>query len=116
MPFAPLAFCSQPGCSERVASGRCTLHRREQQREHDHLRFRESAAKRGYDRQWRRLRERILFQFPLCLDCKERGELTLSYEVHHVVKISDAPHLRLDPNNLRALCRPCHTARSARGE
>jgi 5-methylcytosine-specific restriction endonuclease McrA len=58
----------------------------------------------------------VLFERPTCEDCTERGELQLSYEVHHVVKISDAPHLRLDERNLRALCTACHVARTRRGE
>lgn len=118
MPFAPTVYCGQPGCTQRVHPriGRCDAHRRQQQREHDRLRHRLSAALRGYDRQWRRLRERVLFQRPLCEDCRARGELTLSAEVHHVVKVADDWQRRLDPDNLMALCEPCHRARSARGE
>jgi 5-methylcytosine-specific restriction endonuclease McrA len=32
-------------------------------------------------------------------------------EVHHIVPICEAPHLRLDVKNLVALCKKCHRKR-----
>ncbi len=79
-------------------------------------RERGSASSRGYDRRWQRFRADILAARPLCEDCQTRGHVTPSHEVHHVVKLRDRPDLRLDPANVRALCTPCHSARTARGE
>jgi 5-methylcytosine-specific restriction protein A len=67
-----------------------------------------SASKRGYDRQWRRVRESYLAEQPLCEDCLKAGRTTGATEVHHKRTIAEAPHIRLDRNNLRALCTECH--------
>ena len=49
------------------------------------------------------------------MDCEDRGHTTAATEVHHVLKLTDGGE-RLDPANCRALCKPCHSARSGRGE
>lgn len=72
---------------------------------------------REYNRQpWKRLSTAIKRQRPLCEDCHAAGRLTPSAEVHHVEKWADNPHRAYDPTNLRALCKACHAARTARGE
>ena len=79
-------------------------------------RERGSAASRGYDRLWQKFRAQILAERPLCQDCLAAGRVTPSREVHHVVKLRARRDLRLDPENVLALCTPCHSARTARGE
>ncbi|MDE2342931.1 MAG: HNH endonuclease [Betaproteobacteria bacterium] len=79
-------------------------------------RERGSAASRGYDRNWQRFRENFLSDHPLCADCENIGRVTLAVEVHHVKKLRHRPDLRLDPENVMALCHSCHSARTARGE
>ena len=66
------------------------------------------AVKIRTGRKWRRLSAQIKRERPLCQRCEEEGRLTPSAEVHHVVKIRTNPNLAYDPDNLRALCRPCH--------
>jgi len=70
-----------------------------------------TTAERGYDHDWRTLSERIRKARPLCEDCLEQGKVTPSKECHHVVKITDAPHLRLEPRNIVAICKQCHNVR-----
>lgn len=60
-------------------------------------------AKRGYDRDWFRLRARHLRAHPLCVVCGAKGE-----HVDHVQPIRVAPHRRLDPFNLQTLCERHH--------
>lgn len=72
-----------------------------------------SASSRGYDRQWRNVRARYMADFPLCEDCEQAGRVTPAAQVHHKRTITEAPHLRLDRDNLRSLCVPCHQARHA---
>jgi 5-methylcytosine-specific restriction protein A len=79
-------------------------------------RERGSSHARGYDRNWRRFRIGFLARNPLCADCERRELLTPATEVHHVAKVADRPDLRFDPANVMALCQPCHSARTARGE
>ena len=66
------------------------------------------AVKIRTGRKWRRLSAQIKRERPLCQRCEEMGKLTPSAEVHHVVKIRTNSNLAFDPDNLRALCRPCH--------
>src|SRR6185437_997332 len=75
--------------------------------------LRQSASRRGYDGTWRKLRLAYLAQNPLCLDCTQQGRVTAAEEVHHEKTIQEAPHLRLDWSNLRALCHRCHSRRTA---
>ncbi|XBQ15813.1 MAG: HNH endonuclease signature motif containing protein [Oceanicaulis sp.] len=82
-------------------------------------RFRGSAAKRGYDRDWRKLREIKLKRDPLCEDCLADGRTEPAREVDHVERFRDADgridhRKRLDPKNLRSLCKPCHSRKTAR--
>ena len=67
-----------------------------------------STKERGYGHDWRRLSERYRAQNPLCERCTMEGRTTPAEHVHHKIKIADAPELRLDANNLMALCVQCH--------
>ena len=57
---------------------------------------------------WTRLSRQIRRERPICQRCEEKGLLTPSEEVHHIRKVEQYPNLAFDPNNLRALCKPCH--------
>jgi len=96
-----------------VTQGFCEKHAT---RDGDSDRFRGSAASRGYDATWQRFRRSYLEHHPLCLDCLDRKEVAVATELHHLVKLRDAPERRLDPSNVRPLCSTCHKVRTARGE
>lgn len=110
MPTAALRFCAHPSCNELVPNGYCIIHTRANEQR------RGSKQKRGYGDAWPKVRAAKLSADPLCEDCKEAKRVIVAREVHHIVKIKDAPELRLVMSNLRSLCDPCHDARSARGE
>ena len=74
------------------------------------------AASAIYDRHHRRLREAFFGRNPWCADCLARGQHTPATELHHLQRVRERPDLRLDPDNCRALCEACHSARTARGE
>ena len=115
MPVAGLAYpCAAPSCPALASIGRYCVAHSGLGREHDRLRG--SAATRGYDAAWRRFRDAFLRSNPLCADCGARGRVRASREVHHVLKLAARPELRLAPANCMALCKPCHSARTARGE
>jgi len=67
-----------------------------------------TACKRGYDRQWRNLRKDFLAEHPRCSECGRPAAM-----VDHIVKVRDAPHLRLVWSNLQAMCWSCHNLKSA---
>lgn len=66
-------------------------------------RRRGSAAQRGYDRQWRKVRDAFLARHPLC-ECGQGASI-----VDHVVPINQGGR-RLDESNLRSVCTACHAA------
>jgi len=53
---------------------------------------------------WRRLSRALRRAHPVCQRCDQ----DLTYDVHHVRTIEEAPHLAYDPSNLMCLCRACH--------
>ena len=111
MPLNPPRWCLF--C--RVAhQDRCPV--RAKQRWKDYDSRRPGRQERGYDEAWRRCRAAFLAANPLCTDCLERRRYRASVEAHHIVKVRDDPSRRLDWDNLMALCKPCHSARTARGE
>jgi len=100
--------CTYPGCPRAAQhKGRCAEHR--------HLDRRPHSDDRGYDRTWRRLRQRVIAEQPLCVRCLERGIVRPADLVHHIVPISVDPTLRLAPRNLQPLCRDCHGEVHRRG-
>lgn len=74
-----------------------------------------SSAARGYGHDWRKAREAHLAREPLCRFCAAEGRVTAATDVDHVEPFRGIQDpMRLDPANLRSLCRPCHMARTAR--
>jgi 5-methylcytosine-specific restriction protein A len=51
---------------------------------------------------------------PLCRFCTAKGRVVPATVVDHIETINEAPHLRLDLDNLRSLCKPCHDERTMR--
>ena len=84
----------------------------EQARKADVDRWRGSAASRGYDRRWRKIRATVLADEPLCRMCSAAGRVTAATEVDHI----DGNAWNRDRSNLRPLCKPCHSARTARDQ
>lgn len=60
------------------------------------------------------LRDVKLQQNPLCEDCEANGKTVAAHDVDHVIPIADRPDLRADINNLRSLCKSCHSKKTVR--
>ncbi|MCH2551259.1 MAG: HNH endonuclease [Alcanivorax sp.] len=69
---------------------------------------RESAAKRGYGRRWRKAREDFLAANPLCVFCQKRGRVAAATVVDHIVPHRGDMKLFWRRSNWQALCKPCH--------
>lgn len=95
MPIGANRPCTFPGCRGlAVEFGRCLEHRRKDDRA--------SAAGRGYDRRWRKIRWTFLCEHPFCDVCGE-----LAVDVHHKRTLREGgTH---DLGNLQALCHACHS-------
>jgi 5-methylcytosine-specific restriction protein A len=95
-----------------VPHGRARCQGCERKRE----RARGSAAARGYGAEWRAYRKRYLADHPLCVLCLAAGRPEPAEVVDHVEAHKGDPRRFWDPNNHRALCRPCHDARVDEGD
>jgi len=74
-----------------------------------------TAAQRGYNARWRRLRRAFLKRYPLCADPfgihAERKEQVRATEVDHVIPKAEGGADKWD--NLQSLCKPCHSRKTA---
>lgn len=70
---------------------------------------RESPAARGYGREWRKFRLLYLSEHPICVLCADLKppRLTPATVVDHITPMSKGG-AKFDPDNLRAVCKPCH--------
>ena len=110
MPNRPLGPCRDPSCPDRaVKAGRCAAHQAEDTRRYEQ--GRESSSARGYDRRWRRYRDRFLGDVAN-LFCATCGLPAL--EVDHIVPVVDGPKdpLFWAPTNHQALCHDCHSRKT----
>ena len=89
---------------------RCGPLRKMAAAEHDERRG--TAADRGYDARWVKLRRLHLQGEPLCRRCAAQGRVTAADLVDHIVPIAEGGAV-LDEDNLQSLCRRCHDAKTA---
>lgn len=69
-----------------------------------------APSRRGYGRDWQKLRKAFLAANPLCRYCADKGLVTAATVVDHIETIADAPQRRLDWKNLQSLCDHCHNS------
>lgn len=110
MPARAARPCSFPHCPDfAVQGGRCEEHARKRERAR-----REHRGPRVYDRRvWRdQIRPAQLRREPLCRFCLEDGRTEAAAEVDHI----DGDPWNNREDNLRSLCKPCHTGRTSRDQ
>lgn len=114
MPRMAKRPCKQPGCTALVGGREryCAEHQptatRERNQQIDNAR--PSAARRGYDSRWRRVRRMKLAMNPICEECKVNGIITAANEVDHITPLAHGGTHHLD--NLRSLCKSCHSRKT----
>jgi len=115
MPYKAPSNCTRPGCHGVVRDGVCSVcGPKRRVRDKDYDKRRPSRSARGYDRRWQKIRRMQLTREPLCQDCKDNGRVMMAVEVHHIVALRDGgTH---DFENLRSLCKTCHSKRTNAGE
>ena len=110
MPISPPSTCRHPGCTALVFSvAYCANHKDDAVANKWADRNRPSRHERGYGSSWDKLRRVILRRdHGVCQECKA----AIATEVDHIIpKSSGGPDA---PFNLRAICSPCHAAKTAR--
>lgn len=106
MPSKPLRPCSVPGCPNQAThGGKCAAHYAARQREIDQ--DRPTAAARGYDADWQKIRRAFLKRHSWCARCGKRATV-----VHHIRRIREGGTSVW--SNLEALCKACHDAETMR--
>ncbi len=86
----------------KVVDGPCCSRRSQERR---------SSSSEGHGSDHRRASEAYRQAFPLCERCVMLYgaiDAKVAVDMHHIASIKDAPHLRMEPSNWLALCRPCH--------
>ena len=102
--------CSHAGCRNVTSSRYCKDHERDERRYDE---FRGSAAQRGYDSQWMKVRMMKLCMDPLCEEHLRKGEIVKAEMIHHIKPINEGGD-RLDMENLMSLCFKCHEEKHQR--
>lgn len=108
MPHHPARPCAHRGCVSLVHGQGiryCADHLAEVRQRQDARRG--TSAQRGYDAEWRKVRDKFLADHPWCMDCGAQSEVA-HHEHRKRAGGSD------NPGNLIALCRPCHSRRHAK--
>lgn len=105
--------CRKIGCRELVTAGYCPAHEKGAKRVREERR--ESSNNRGYDSSWRRERVGFLRRYPLCRICLEAGRVVPATEIDHIIPHRGDRALFWDRSNWQALCKSCHSSKTARG-
>lgn len=117
MPAAAPRPCRAPGCRELVrdpvARGYCDAHADRRSNWQARQQRTGTTTARGYGAAWRKIRQRIMERDGgLCQPCLRLGFTVLAYAVDHIVnKARDGTDA---DDNLQAICRECHKAKTAR--
>lgn len=104
-----LRVCSVAGCPELVTGkgSLCPAHQKEKWDRYRTVVERPTAVERGYDAEWRRVRDAFIKENPLCVDCGRPAT-----EVDHIIALKDGgTH---DNMNLASRCTSCHSRKTAR--
>lgn len=113
MPNKPKRPCASPRCPSLTETKYCEQHRpTDVHKRYDEKRG--TAAERGYDTRWRKARLGFLKKHPLCVHCQEKGRLTPSKVVDHIIPHKGNKELFWQRRNWQALCLSCHSTKTAR--
>lgn len=117
MPRKAKRPCSHRGCPALVDTGAgsrgyCPTHaaQHQQQRNQRIDANRGTAAQRGYDARWRRIRGMQLSSSPLCVHCQANGHTTPANEVDHITPLANGGTHAF--SNLQSLCKSCHSKKT----
>ena len=111
MPYKAMKPCGYPCCPALTDRQYCPEHQKLVSSHYNRYE-RDPASKKRYGYQWQKIRALFLAVHPLCAECLVRGSATPASEVHHILPLSRGG--TNDEANLAALCKPCHSAISAR--
>lgn len=99
-------------CGNVVPHGElCECQRLQKQaRDERHDARRPTAAKRGYNHEWRQARAEYLAQHTRCRECSKNGIEALATVVDHIIPHRGDKRLFWHRANWQPLCAPCHNS------
>jgi 5-methylcytosine-specific restriction protein A len=100
LPTRPPNNCLTPGCNQTTTSGHCPDHQPH---------YRRTANPLYTSRRWRMLRRQVLTAHPIC---QHHGCDGLATDVDHIIAVRNGGAV-YDRRNLQALCRSCHSRKTA---
>jgi 5-methylcytosine-specific restriction enzyme A len=102
----PSRPCAYPRCPNLATShGYCDLHKKSLDND------RGTSTERGYDSEWRKVRQIKLDKTPLCERCSKLGLTVIATDVHHIDgDVNNTKYI-----NLESLCHSCHSKETAFG-
>lgn len=116
MPQSAKKPCSKPGCPNLTNGGYCGKHHKQKEREYENSR--ESAAKRGYTREWYAAvavwRARDPENREFCVECKKMGILEPGPITDHIVPHKGDWKLFWDQDNWEPMCEHHHNSKTAK--
>ena len=115
MALRPKTICNYAGCGKTIDEGRyCTKHEViHQLQENKRKSIRNADYSRMYTWNWRKYSSTFLKQHPLCLICLEDGKIIPASEVDHIKPHKGDKDLFWAEDNHQALCKPCHSRKTA---
>lgn len=107
-----MRICLEPGCPERVPSGRCAKHAQVTRQHYK----RHYSGTRGlnYGRRWQKRRALFIEQHPLCVQCEGEGVVEPTAEVDHIIPHRGDYALFWDESNWQGLCKRHHSEKTAK--
>ena len=115
MPRAAPAACSTPMCAGMATKGtRCSACTQEARTTYTQTEERQTLNKFYQGKVWRSISKAFRRRYPVCAHCMAAGRATPADMVDHIIPVRVQWGLRHDPNNLQALCHPCHNAKTAK--
>ena len=69
--------------------------------------------KRYKSKRWLMVRQQILMDEPLCLNCKSTGRITPARVIDHIIPVRSGGSF-FDLKNLQPLCDSCHNSKSGK--
>ena len=104
MPMAAKRPCNHPGCPALTSDGWCPAHPKPK---------RQTRHEQGYTNRWARFSKVFRMAHPLCEHCLVEGRTTASQEVDHILPHRGNQELFWSAENLQALCKACHSKKTA---
>ncbi|HBO3174916.1 TPA: HNH endonuclease [Pseudomonas aeruginosa] len=79
----------------------------------DSWRSGKNSTQRGYGYRWQQARARFLAKHPLCRLCSDAGKVVEATEVDHIIPHRGDMELFWQESNWMALCKVCHSKKTA---